>query len=158
MGARGPWRFFTVEEARTVEAMCEQIIPADHDPGAAWAGVVRFIDRQLAGFLKAHRKTYRQGIAALDKTSRLLHGAPFAALPAGKQGAILTALEKNKVPGEAWQGASAKAFFDLVVAHTMQGFYGDPRHGGNRDRVSWQMLGVPSTPVRGRSHYDLRKG
>jgi gluconate 2-dehydrogenase gamma chain len=37
----------------------------------------------------------------------------------------------------------------------MQGFYGDPRHGGNRDRVSWKMLGVPYPPVRGRLRYDL---
>jgi gluconate 2-dehydrogenase gamma chain len=38
-----------------------------------------------------------------------------------------------------------------VVSHTMQGFYGDPRHGGNRNWASWRMLGVPITPVRGRS-------
>ena len=44
----------------------------------------------------------------------------------------------------------AKAFFDLVLAHTMQGFYGDPRHGGNREAVSWKMLALPFPPVRGR--------
>jgi len=36
--------------------------------------------------------------------------------------------------------------------HTMMGFYGDPRHGGNKDRVSWKMLGVPDPPIRGRLH------
>jgi gluconate 2-dehydrogenase gamma chain len=39
----------------------------------------------------------------------------------------------------------------MLVAHAMQGFYGDPRHGGNRERVSWKMLGVASPPVRGRA-------
>jgi hypothetical protein len=34
----------------------------------------------------------------------------------------------------------------------MMGFYGDPRHGGNKDRVAWRMLGVPDPPVRGRLH------
>ena len=34
----------------------------------------------------------------------------------------------------------------------MMGFYGDPRHGGNKDRVAWQMLGMPDPPVRGRLH------
>ena len=34
----------------------------------------------------------------------------------------------------------------------MMGFYGDPRHGGNKDRVSWRMLGVPDPPIRGRLH------
>jgi gluconate 2-dehydrogenase gamma chain len=45
---------------------------------------------------------------------------------------------------------NTKPFFDMLVAHTMQGFYGDPRHGGNRERASWKMLGVASPPVRGR--------
>ena len=26
-----PWRFFTAEEGRTVDAICERIIPADRD-------------------------------------------------------------------------------------------------------------------------------
>ena len=49
---------------------------------------------------------------------------------------------------------NSKEFFDLILAHTRQGFYGDPRHGGNRDRVSWKMVGLPFPPVRGRMHYD----
>ncbi len=46
----------------------------------------------------------------------------------------------------------------MVLAHTMQGFYGSPRHGGNRDYASWRMLRVPASPVRGRIQYDLRQG
>jgi gluconate 2-dehydrogenase gamma chain len=45
----------------------------------------------------------------------------------------------------------------LILAHTRQGFYGDPRHGGNRNRVSWKMIGVPFPPIRGREHYDQPK-
>jgi len=37
-----------------------------------------------------------------------------------------------------------------LVDHTIQGFYGGPRHGGNRDAVSWRMLGLPTAPVRSR--------
>ena len=49
-------------------------------------------------------------------------------------------------------------FFDLVREHTMEGYYGSPRHGGNRDAVSWRMLGLDEPPLRGRAQYDLRKG
>ena len=52
----------------------------------------------------------------------------------------------------------SRAFFDLAVTHAMQGFYGSPRHGGNRDFASWRMLGVPVSPVRGRDRYDFTKG
>ncbi len=48
-------------------------------------------------------------------------------------------------------------FFDLVRGHTLEGYYGSPRHGGNRDAVSWRMLGLAEPPVRGRAQYDLRK-
>ena len=75
---------------------------------------------------------------------------PFAALTAQQQDAVLQAMDKGQARGECWKQVSAKAFFDLVVSHTMQGFYGDPRHGGNRERVSWKMLRLPYPPVRGR--------
>ena len=49
----GPyWRFFTAAEAKTVNAICEQIIPADNYPGASQAGVVNFIDLQLTRHYK----------------------------------------------------------------------------------------------------------
>jgi hypothetical protein len=37
----------------------------------------------------------------------------------------------------------------------MQGFYGNPRHGGNADFASWRMMGVPPAPVRGRLQYSI---
>src|SRR5208283_5155007 len=49
----GPWRFFTPGEARTIEALCEQIIPADQDSGATWAGTIYYIDSQLVGHFQA---------------------------------------------------------------------------------------------------------
>jgi hypothetical protein len=78
-GRRGsPWRFFTVDEARTVEAVCAQIIPEDQDPGAVSAGVVRFMDTQLTRFYKLLEKTYRRGIAQIDQASIDVAGRAFA--------------------------------------------------------------------------------
>ena len=34
-----PWRFLRVGEARTLAAMCEQLIPTDETPGAAGPGL-----------------------------------------------------------------------------------------------------------------------
>jgi gluconate 2-dehydrogenase gamma chain len=155
--ATSPWRFLSVEEAKTLEALCGQIVPADQDPGAVQAGVVNYIDRQLVGHLKRHQKAYRQGLIGVDQSSLALQGGKFRALAAEKQLAVLQALEKGEAPGEVWKRRSAKAFFALLVDHTMQGFYGDPRHGGNRDGVSWKMLDLPYPPVRGRLQYDLTK-
>jgi gluconate 2-dehydrogenase gamma chain len=156
-GARAPWRFLTVAEARTLAAVCDQIIPPDEDPGAAWAGVVNYIDCQLCGALQHLQNSYRQGIAALDKSSRALYGRDFADLADAKQGELLTMMEQGEAPREAWQQISSTEFFGLLVDQTMQGFYGDPRHGGNREGTSWKMLGIPYPPIRGRLHYDISK-
>jgi gluconate 2-dehydrogenase gamma chain len=151
VGSLSPWRWLRRDEAATLEAMCERIIPTDQDPGAAWAGVVIFIDRQLTGAYRKLRHTYRWGIAGTNATSLAMFGKPFPALTASQQDSVLQSMDTGQAEGEQWKHISAKAFFELVLSHTMQGFYGDPRHGGNRERVSWKMLGLPYPPVRGRT-------
>lgn len=140
-GSRQPWRVLKEEEARTLEALCACIIPEDRDPGAVRAGVVNYIDTQLDGFYKPLRKTYRGGLAAIDSESVALGGVAFRDVAPEKRTALLEQIASKP---------EIKPFFDTLVAHAMQGFYGDPRHGGNRDRVSWKMLHVPYPPLRGR--------
>ena len=96
------------------------------------------------------RKTYREGLSALDTIAEARAGHPFAKLVPARQFELLTALDEGKLGSDASVTAAA-AFFNLAVPHTMQGFYGNPRHGGNRDGASWTMLGVPVRPVRGRT-------
>jgi gluconate 2-dehydrogenase gamma chain len=144
----GPyWRFFNAAEAKLVDAVCEQIIPADKDPGASEAGVVNFIDLQLVKRHKKHQAAYRKGIAGVDAASRSKFNKSFVELPSEQQAEVLMDVETSD--GE---------FFNLIRAHTMQGFYGDPRHGGNRGEVSWKMVGLPSPPVRGRLPYERKAG
>jgi gluconate 2-dehydrogenase gamma chain len=134
------WRFFTDDQARTVDAVVAQLIPAGPGPGAREAGVVHYIDIQLATRFRKHQKAYREGLANIDYISRKDYGKPFADLADDQQIAALNTVEER-----------ARTFFQLFLNHTRQGFYGDPRHGGNRDRVSWKLLGLPFPPVRGRA-------
>ncbi len=140
-----PWRFLTLSEARTLAAICDQIIPPDKDPGAQWASVVNFIDIQLCGPYQNFQSTYRQGLAQLEDISAKHFGNDFSSLPADSQLALLKSVEQGI--------ATQQSFFHLILEHTMQGFYGDPRHGGNRDRVSWKMLQLPYPPLRGQQRY-----
>ena len=77
---KSPWRFLSVDEARALAAICDQIIPPDQDPGAAWAGVVNYVDRQLSGPFRHLRKTYRQRLAGVDESSRALEGGDHASV------------------------------------------------------------------------------
>lgn len=141
-------------EASTLEAWAETLIPADTDTGAAAAGVVGFIDIQLTRKYKRHRAAYREALTAIDRAAAARFGRGFSALEAGDRTALVAALEAGECPADLFPDGG-KAAFEMVLAHTMQGFYGSPRHGGNRDYASWRMIGVPPMPVRGRQHYDI---
>src|SRR6202167_3193686 len=57
-----PLRFFSAHEAKVVAAACERIFPSDASgPGATEAGVVIYIDRQLAGPYGADKYRYTKG-------------------------------------------------------------------------------------------------
>jgi|SRR6185437_10040432 len=156
-GSQSPWRFLSIGEARTLAAICDQLIPPDQDPGADWAQAVYFIDAQLCGPYRDLQSLYRNGIAHTDETARLQFGKAFAELTSGQQITILVSLERDDAPKNIWKAADPRRFFETVLAHTMQGFYGDPRHGGNRAHASWKMLGLPYPPLRGRLKYDASK-
>jgi gluconate 2-dehydrogenase gamma chain len=155
-GPRVPWRFLRLREARTLAAISDQLIPADQDPGADWAQVVNFIDIQLCGPFRAAQELYRHGIGCMDATAQTLFGKSFAELDATQQIEILEAVEQGKVSKQIWKTVDQRQFFEVVLSHTMQGFYGDPRHGGNRARASWKMVGLSYPQVRGRVKYDPR--
>ena len=151
--SRGRWRFFTEEEAGTVYAVCEQIIPTDQDPGAAYAGVPNFIDKQLVGPYRRFQQAYRNGLRGVQETSQAMFRGRFEALAWEKQTAVLKALEAGKAEGATWKTQNPSQFFELIRDHAMQGFYGSPRHGGNYDYVSYRMLGLDYPQVIGQNRY-----
>jgi gluconate 2-dehydrogenase gamma chain len=135
------------DQMRTLAAICDQIVPADDFPSASEAGVLTYIDRQLARHYRRHRDAYRAGLEQADAMSKKRYGREVAALSGAQQLEAVKAIERE-----------AQGFFELVRSHTLEGYYGTPRHGGNRDEASWRMLGLPDPPLLGRSQYDLRKG
>lgn len=151
--APSTWRFFTEAEASLAEAICEQIIPADQDPGAKDAGCVNFLDKQLVGPYRRHQGLYRTALACVQKTSQAMHSKDFEKLTWDEQTNLLKALESNKTPPGIWTQPAAGAFFSMIVQHTMQGFYGSPRHGGNKDYASYKMLGLEYPRVMGRNRH-----
>ena len=122
--------FFTDEQAADIDAMAEQIIPADDTPGAHDARVVFFIDRALVTFARDSRPVYIQGMKDLQaKTKELFPSATkFSALSAAQQIQVMTALEKSP-------------FFNTVRNHTVIGFFASPVHGGNHNKVGWKLIG-----------------
>jgi gluconate 2-dehydrogenase gamma chain len=169
----GPWRFFTPEEGAATEAMVDRIIPPDAEtPGGKDAGCAVFIDRQLAGAYGSSRglwmrppfqdgtpqqgpqspltpaARYRAALAAIDKYCRgAFVGRGFAQLSPDQQDRLLHGIESSAIQ---LPGTSGRAFFELLLKNTKEGFLADPIYGGNRDFCAWKMIGFPG------ARYDYR--
>jgi len=159
---RIPLRFFTESEAATVAAAAARIFPSDEaGPGAREAGVVIFIDRQLAGpwgrdrWRYTHepfddgltaefgyqskatpREVYRQGLKDL---------AGFDKLSPEQQDKKLKSIENS-------------VFFAALRRNVIEGMFCDPIHGGNVDMVGWQLIGFPGPRMSNAADIDKHFG
>jgi gluconate 2-dehydrogenase gamma chain len=155
-------RFFTADEARITAAACERIFPSDgNGPGAKEAGVVVYIDRQLAGpygrdlyrytkgpFFesvpehgyqgqKNPQEIYRDGLQLL--------GEDFARTDTVEQLERLRKIETTM-------------FFRMLRTHTIEGMFSDPLHGGNANLIGWQLIGYPGPTMSYREEIDRYYG
>lgn len=165
--------FFNAAEAAFMEAAVARLIPADDQwPGALEAGATNYIDKQLAGAWGAGERLYRSGpwlkgaptqgyqlpftpaelfrtaIGAIAK-DLARKGTPFAKMSPPDQDAYLKSLETGD---QDLGGVPARVFFADLWQMTVEGYLSDPVYGGNRDMVSWRMIGFPGAYA---SYYDL---
>jgi gluconate 2-dehydrogenase gamma chain len=139
-------------EVTCLSALCEQIIPADEDPGATEAGVVRFIDRQLHLRFPEEKELFKGGVASLQQWCLTGYGQTYEQLPSFRQIELLSKMENGGVPEEDWT-VSPGVFFRKLLSRTHQGYYGSPRHGGNRDYCSYRMLRLDYPLLVGQNRY-----
>ncbi len=126
-------------QARLLEAVAARIFPTTDTPGAIEAGAVAYIDQALGGSYRPLLPRYRRGLRELDRYTRSTFGKLFVALSESQQDTILSDLEAGKVL-EVRDGAE---FFELLRSHVMEGIFGEPSYGGNRDLVGWRLVGFP---------------
>ena len=159
---RAAYEQLTAEEADLLEAIADELIPSDDlGPGAVAAGAVVYIDRALGGALSGSRDAYRAGLSAFDRYCRASRGAPFRELPHVDRVSALIDVETGAATGArtGFAGSSA-GFFNMVRSHVLQGTFGDPHYGGNRDFVGWDLIEYPGvrTAVWPRLQTQLEAG
>jgi gluconate 2-dehydrogenase gamma chain len=125
-------RSFTVlseEEAADFGAMAARIVPTDDTAGATEAGVIHFMDNVLGGVSASSLPAMREGLLMLSEAALAAYGSvSFSRLTPKQQDALLTEIEETD-------------FFATLRYLTIAGMFSHPSHGGNRDRVGWQLLG-----------------
>ena len=135
------WLALNAEQASTATAIFERMFPADDVPGATEIGVVRYLDRALAGAYRDDAALYRRGLAQIDAASRDANGDRFVDASSSAQDALLHALEQGAIP--AWPTVEQTTFFRKLRAHVQEGLFSDPAYGGNIDKAGWRALGHP---------------
>jgi gluconate 2-dehydrogenase gamma chain len=148
-----PETSLTPAQLRTLEMFVDRLIPEDElGPGAAKAGAQNYIDRQLAGYLASEKATFVEGLDGMDAYARRTQGAPFANLSAEKRDEVLTAMDTNRAEGF----PQARTFFNRARRLTLEGTFGDPHYGGNKDFIGWDLIKYPGPrPAVGPEHQKM---
>ncbi|MFC2091007.1 hypothetical protein ACFLT1_09565, partial [Bacteroidota bacterium] len=60
----------------------------------------------------------------------------------------------NALPASIWEGlVNQSSLFRRMIQHTMQGFYGSPRHGGNKNYISYKLMKLEYPYIVGQNRY-----
>lgn len=157
--------YFTPEQFKLTEAATERIFPADDNgPGAKDLLVAYYIDHQLAGTWGLRSNEYTKGpfypgaptqgyqgrlnrqeifnigLKGLKDHSLKKYNKEFTELTDEEQDAVLTDFADDKVE---LRGTTAKTFFGILRAGTIEGVYADPLYGGNKNMDGWRMKDFP---------------
>lgn len=162
-----PEDLFAPDAAKDLAAICERILPGGEGrPSASEAGVLTYIEGQLAGPWGQGARMYKQGpfevatdeghgwqspltpaevyrggLAALERHTVGRYGKRFAELPADAQDEVIGAWAEGEIGG--FEDVDGKTFFAMVRKNVAEGLFSDPIYGGNREMVGWRWLGFP---------------
>ena len=118
---------------RILTAAIDRIIPEDDFPSASQAGVMDYIHRILSREAASFEPALVQLLGDIETTAHNTVGRPFADLSDDQQDAVLRMFESQPA-------------FQRLISLTNEGFYADPGNGGNRDSISWKMIGYKGEP------------
>lgn len=130
---------FTARQRATLRAVAETLVP-----GSADAGVVAFIERQLARenpwlYLKYRdlplepSAFYQQALDAIEALARRQHGQLFEDLDEPGRNGIIDLLIEGHPPG--WEGPPANEVFTVLRMDAFDVLYATP--------AGYERLGVP---------------
>jgi hypothetical protein len=151
-------RFLTAEEFRTLEAICDRVMPQPVDrPPIPLAAMVdaKLYENNSDGYrdhrLPPLREAWRRGLAGIEAEARRRHNVGFEQLDAAEQDALLRAVQDGKIAGD-WGGMPPAVFFaKRLLFDVVTQYYSHP--------TAWNEIGFggPASP-RGyvRMDFDRR--
>ena len=136
-----PFRSLKPDEAATLEALGETLVP-----GARKAGIAQFVDQQLSippeeALLEArilnvrppYVNFYRAALGAVERASAARNGRRFAELDEAQARELVNLMRQGKLDG--WQGPPPPFVYLLLRSDAVDVVYGTME--------GYEMLGVP---------------
>jgi gluconate 2-dehydrogenase gamma chain len=141
-------------QLRILSAFVDRLIPKDElGPGASESGVPVYINRALSDYLAGEKPAFIEGLEATDTLARRTQNAAFVDLTPEKQDAVLTAMDRGSAEGF----PNAQAFFNRARRLALEGMFGDPYYGGNKNFAGWDLIKYPG-PRMATTAADQRMG
>lgn len=140
----GNQKHYSSEVLPILEAVADRMIPTDEWPSASEGGVLEYLERCAGEDGRTWKAMVEPGLRALNAEAITRHGLPFVELSPGEKDALLHDIERDRV--RHWP-VSSKRFFLTLLSLVVEGYYGNPEAGGNREGKSWDMIGFRPAPA-----------
>ena len=122
---QAPFAVLDAAEASDFAAIAARILPTTDTPGANEAGVIYFIDRAFSEEMSGQLEFAREQLSQLNVE---IGDGRFADLDEDAQDEVL-------------HGMQSSPLFQMMWAMTIFGFFAMPKHGGNKNKVGWDLIG-----------------
>jgi hypothetical protein len=113
-------KYFSKQQAGTLDALCEVIIPADdHSPGAKAAKVSEYIDVIVSSAAEPVKKLWADGLALMNHMARDQYMHEYAQCTADQQATLMEQISRN----EEQPAKLEEKFFVALKAAAIDGYY-----------------------------------
>ncbi len=155
-----PIRFFTPDEARTMYAVVDRILPQDDRTDERRIPILpsideRLFENRLEGYrfedMPPDQEAYRIAARAFEQMAQALHGRAFHELERREQEEILKSVHqaKPRAAQELWGQMNIERFWPLLVSDVIAVYYAHP--------WAWDEIGFGG-PAYPRGYMRLEEG
>jgi hypothetical protein len=155
-----PIRFFTADEARTMLAVVDRILPQDDRTDERRIAILpgideRLYENRLEGYrfedMPPDQEAYRIAARAFEEMARKLHGRLFHELSVREQEEILRSIHQAKPQAAqgVWKQMNIERFWAMLVADVVSVYYAHP--------WAWDEIGFGG-PAYPRGYMRLEEG
>jgi len=155
-----PIRFFTAEEVRLMQAVCDRLLPQDDRDTEHQIPVVNYIDdrlfnRRIDGYrfedMPEDHEAHRLGLRAIEAIAQHLFQNSFVQLGPHQQDQVLLSIHDGNPPAgeEIWKRMPVSRFWMLLLQDAIEGYYAHP--------YAWDEIGFGG-PAYPRGYMRLTGG